>query len=342
MTERTSYTYKLTKPEQDALTGILQHGNYRPIHVEHTIAAGATEDCRISIYKSGKCLVQGKGAADFITFVLEPHVLHRAELGYEEIMNPEAAKPRIGVDESGKGDFFGPLVVAAAYVDESLIEAMREMDVKDSKCITSDKKAMFMGSQIRKLLGNRYSVVKIGPSAYNRLYSKMRNVNTLLAWAHARAIENMLDVVPSCPRAVSDQFGSKAQVKRALMKKGRAIELEQRPRAEDDMAVAAASVIAREMFLRSLQDMTSKYSLAFQKGASAKVRETAVELIKKDGAAILLETAKCHFKTADDVLAEIGADRSALGPEGQAVSKTMKWQRRPTGAGRKKTGKSDE
>lgn len=320
-TQRTSFTYKLDDDQQATLTRILREGNYRPMRVEHTSIAAATEDCRICLYKSGKCLVQGRGAADFVTFVLEPHVLQHVELGYEDIVNPEAARPHMGVDESGKGDFFGPLVVVGAYVDETLTDALREMGVKDSKRITSDKKALALGREIRKTLGRRYSIVKIGPEAYNRLYGKMRNVNTLLAWAHSRAIENVLDIVPDCPRAVSDQFGSKRQVEKALMKKGRGIELEQRPRAEDDMAVAAASVIAREMFLRALQDFSSTYAIAFQKGASAKVRETAVELAKKEGPEVLAKTAKCHFRTTDQVLAELGLGRDVLGEAGRAVSR---------------------
>jgi len=330
MVARTSYTIKLSKPEQETLTQILRVGNYRPIRMEHTTIAVATEDCRINLYKSGKCLVQGKGAEECISYVLEPQVLKRVALGYEDIVNPEGAKPRMGVDESGKGDFFGPLVIASAYVDETLVEKMRDMDVRDSKRITSDDKALGMGRELRRLLGRRYSVVKIGPQAYNRLYAKMRSVNTLLAWGHARAIENLLEVIPNCPRAISDQFGSKSQVERALMKNGRQIELEQRPRAEDDLAVAAASVIAREMFLRGLLDMQQKYGVEFKKGASDKVREAAVELVKQHDPTILLETAKCHFKTADVVLAALGTDRKALGPEGQAVSKPYsrdKWKK---------------
>jgi ribonuclease HIII len=149
----------------------------------------------------------------------------------------------------------------------------------------------------------------------------MRNVNSILAWAHARVIENMLQVLPDCPRAISDQFGSKEQVKRALMQKGQKIELVQRHKAESDLAVAAASILAREGFLRSLKEMEKKYGTTLHKGASAAVVESAVEMAKKHGPAVLLETAKCHFKTTDAVLKQVNSTRSALGPEGQAVSK---------------------
>jgi len=318
---RTSFTYKLSAKQQAVLFDILKHGNYRPFSLEHARIAAKTEDCSIALYKSGKCLVQGKGAADFVSFVLEPLVLGSVSLGYEDVVEPKSVEPRIGVDESGKGDFFGPLVVAAAFADRDLVERMREMNVRDSKNISSDRVALNLGRDIRRLLGNRFSVVKVGPAAYNRLYAKMRNVNRLLAWGHARAIENLLEDVPDCPRAVSDQFGSQRQVEQALMKKGRKIVLEQKHRAESDLAVAAASVIAREIFLRSLKDFETKYETEFPKGASAGVRDSAVELAGKHGPGILLETAKCHFKTTDAVLKELGQDRSVLGPEGQVLSK---------------------
>jgi len=321
MVERTSFTYKLSREQQNTLAGILKSGNYVPVRVEHTIVAARSDKCSIALYKSGKCLVQGRGAADFVTFVLEPLVLQSAELGYEDVLHPEAVQPHMGVDESGKGDFFGPIVAAAAYVDPALAEAMRELDVKDSKRITSDGKALDLGRELRKLLGKRFSIVKIGPQAYNRLYSKMRNVNTLLSWAHARAIENLLDVVPDCPRAISDKFGNEEQLKRALMKKGRSIELEQKTQAESDLAVAAASILARESYLYSLKDLREKYGMELPKGASAGVREWAVELAGKNGPEVLIEAAKCHFKTTDEVLKQLKLDRTALPPEGQVTSK---------------------
>ena len=328
MAKRNSFTYKLSEPQQAELTRILKTGNYRPARVEHTTIAVRTPDCTINLYKSGKCLVQGKGAEDFVTFVLEPQVLQSVGLGYEEILDPDAYKPHMGIDESGKGDFFGPMVVGAVYVDPDLARTMREMDVKDSKSITSDKKILGLGRDLRKLLGRRCATVKIGPEAYNRLYSKMRNVNTLLGWAHARAIEDLLDEVPGCPRAVSDQFGKKEQVRNSLMKKGKQIELIQRHKAETDIAVAAASILARETFVRALLGMEKDYDLPFPKGASDAVQAAAAELAQKHGPEILLKTAKCHFKTTDVVLGQLGKDRSVLGPEGQAVSKTKKWNKK--------------
>jgi ribonuclease HIII len=332
LTPRTSFTFPLDPGQQRRLLSILRQGNYRPMAVEHAQHAVQAEDCSVVLYKSGKCLVQGKGSADFVTFVMEPMVLGAAQLGYEDILNPAGIQDHMGIDESGKGDFFGPIVIAAAFVDESLAKPMRAMNVRDSKRITSDSKALDMGRDLRRLLGRRFSIVKIGPEAYNRLYARMRNVNTLLGWGHARAIENLLAAVPGCPRAVSDQFGSKQQVERALMKNGRRIELVQRHKAESDLAVAAASILAREAFLRALFDLSKLHGLDIPKGASEAVREAAVKLARKAGPRILLQTAKCHFKTTDAVLAELKLTREALGPEGMAVSRPVQRSFRPRAA----------
>ncbi len=345
MPPKTSFTFPLDSAQQTALIEILRQGNYRPCTVPHTqVAVEAVGwNCRVNLYRSGKCLVQGSGAEEFVVNILEPQVLGRATVGYEEVLAPEAMTPHMGVDESGKGDFFGPMVIAAAYVDETLFKAMSELGVRDSKAVSSDAQALRLGESVRKLLGtNRYALVRIGNRAYNQLYAKMRSVNRLLAWGHARCIENLLNGVPSCPRAVSDQFGSKESVERALMKKGRQIVLEQRHRAESDMAVAAASLIAREGFLRSLSQLQASYGSAFPKGASPQVRSAAEALVQARGPSVLLEVAKCHFRTTDAVLAATGHSRESLPAEGQVVSRVVEgapWRSKPKpGAGAEQGG----
>ena len=321
MENRNSFTFELSETQQAALIMLLEGGNYTRATVPYSIIAADGDHCRVVLYQSGKCVVQGKGAQDFVTFTLEPLVLLSAQVGYEDVHNPEALAPHIGVDESGKGDFFGPMVIASAYTDKALTERMRELGVRDSKKITSDKRIIELAGEIRKILGGRFTLIQIGPSKYNELYTKMRSVNAMLAWGHARAIENMLEIVPDCPRAISDQFGSKEQVQRALMHKGRKIELIQQHRAESDLAVAAASILAREAFVLGLQRLGTQHGVKLPKGASDLVQHAAVELIGKTSPKILLDTAKCHFRTTDAVLARAQSSRSALGPLGAAVSK---------------------
>lgn len=306
MPGKTSYTIKLKADEQERLIRLLRGGAYELTPKEHTRMAARGSDCTIALYNSGKCLIQGKGTEDFVLFHLEPEVTRAARMGYENTLDPTRTAPHMGIDESGKGDFFGPLVIAAAYVDEALAQSFDDMGVKDSKRITSDKKALAMARDLKKALKNRWTLVRIGPESYNRLYDKMGNVNRILAWGHARAIENLLEVIPDCPRAVADQFGPKQRIERALMQHGRKIELIQRHKAESDPAVAAASILARAGFIEALAKLGEPLDTELPKGASAKVKEVAGQLVQDRGPDILRTIAKCHFKTRQDVLAAVG------------------------------------
>ena len=306
---KNSYTFSLTPAQQDRLIALLNGGSFRPMEVPHTRVAVQGPSVNINLYTSGKCVVQGKGATDWVTFTLEPEVIGEARLGYEDVHDPTVSQPHMGIDESGKGDFFGPLVIAAAYVDAAIVEQFRAMQVRDSKTITSDKVAEGMAEKIIEILGKRYAIVTIGPAAYNKMYSRMKNVNVLLAWGHARAIENLLEQVPDCPRALSDQFGPAHRIEKALMEKGQRIKLDQRPKAESDPAVAAASILARAGFLRAMRAMGQKYGVTIPKGASAHVRQVAADLVKQHGPGVLMQTCKGHFRTADEVLKQTGHSR---------------------------------
>lgn len=297
-----SFTYLLTEPEKSRLSQLLQADAYTPTEVPHTIVSVEGPSCRIQLYRSGKLLVQGKGAQDWVLYTLEPQVLQRVEVGYEKVLNPERSSPHMGIDESGKGDYFGPLVIASAYVDAGITEAFDEMGVRDSKRITSDQKAIRLAADIRSVLGNRFSMVCIGPNTYNRLYEKMGNVNKLLAWGHARAIENLLEKIPDCPRAIADQFGPEQRIRSALMNRGKNIELIQRTKAESDPAVAAASILARAAFLQALSKAGDELDLTLPKGASSAVIQAAQELVRRKGPVRLRSYAKLHFRTTQTVL----------------------------------------
>jgi ribonuclease HIII len=219
------------------------------------------------------------------------------------VLNPELLAPRIGVDESGKGDFFGPLCIAGVYINPAVIEAWKGAGIRDSKNISSDTRIAELARLIRATPGCVQDVVLIGNEAYNRNYAKMKSVNKLLAWGHARVIEDLMGVAyqmnPPPARAISDQFAhDKGVVSKAMMKLGRGIELVQRHKAEDDLAVAAASILARNEFVTRLRDLGKKYDMTFPKGASAAVDAAAKEFVAKHGAAELAKVAKTHFRTA--------------------------------------------
>jgi ribonuclease HIII len=204
----------------------------------------------------------------------------------------------IGTDESGKGDYFGPLVVAGVFINEETKQRLIALGVKDSKKL-SDAKIRELAMKIKSTC--KYSIVPIGPEKYNGLYDKIGNLNKLLAWGHARAIENILEDT-DCENALTDQFGDEKFVLNALLKKGKNIKLVQRPRAEEDVGVAAASILARDEFLRRLHKLSQYHRLNLPKGASQQVVIAAREIIKKNGEEELKKIAKLHFKTTKDAL----------------------------------------
>ncbi len=207
----------------------------------------------------------------------------------------------IGIDESGKGDYFGPLVIAAVHVTPRLEEDLLALNVRDSKKI-SDGMIKKLAVDIRVLC--KHSIVAIGPERYNELYQKIRNLNRLLAWGHAKVLENLLEQVPNCARAIADQFGDERLILNALQEKGQQIRLEQRHKGEEDIAVAAASIVARDEFVHRLGRLSLEFGIPLPKGASQAVELAAKSVVRKHGQEGLTRVAKLHFKTTKAVLGE--------------------------------------
>jgi ribonuclease HIII len=207
------------------------------------------------------------------------------------------AEGHIGTDESGKGDYFGPLVIAGVYLEDAQQDVLKELGVRDSK-VLSDNRCRELAEVIKS--GYMHSVVSIGPEKYNELYNKLRNLNRILAWGHARVIENILAEIP-CRLAITDQFGDRLFVINALMKKGRQIELVQRPKAEEDLAVAAASILARAEFLKRLHFLSQDWGLVLPKGSSPLSEEAGLKLVKLHGIDALDKVAKTHFKLTERI-----------------------------------------
>lgn len=298
----TLFTSPLTTEQAEKLRQILLAEGYKFEPKPYTLYYAAKDKLNVAVYEKGpKVVLQGKGTQDFVTFRLEPEILGAAKIGYEDVLNPEMFAPHFGVDESGKGDFFGPLVIAGCYTDRGITKKLMDAGIQDSKKIGSDKRIRELAEIIKRTQGAVHSVVAIGPEKYNQLYGKFGNLNRLLAWGHARIIENLLEIRPDCPRALSDQFANPALIKRALLEKGRAIQLDQRTKAESDVAVAAASILAREAFIDWLHKKGREMQIELPRGASALVKQVGRDLIAKHGAEVLCRLAKTHFKTASEL-----------------------------------------
>lgn len=261
----------------------------------------------IVAYNSGKLTVQGGKAQEFVEFVLEPEILHDFRFSvpeelFGEVENSLDLSPHIGVDESGKGDFFGPLIIAGVFIDEASGEALSKTKVRDSKLIKSDKEIIAIAKEIREITQGRFAVVTLRNETYNDLYRRIGNLNRLLAWGHARVIENVLEKVPDCPRALSDKFGADYLIRNALMEKGRKIILEQKTKGESDIAVAAASILAREQFVREMNRLSEEFGMEIPRGANNIVKQRANAVIDKFGVGALERCVKTHFKTYEELM----------------------------------------
>jgi len=264
----------------------------------HQVFLARYDPLTVNLYESGK-----------ITFGGNDQVLQREVEWFLSKLGAKADKPapgigfdgkmRIGTDESGKGDFFGPLVVAGVLVTPEMEKGLQKIGVRDSKKIGSDKKIVEIAGGIRSAVGLRsFNVVAIGPAKYNELHEKMGNVNRILGWAHARVIENLLNENADCRIAIADQFGDPDYIGRSLMERGKRIELIQIHKGERDIAVAAASILAREGFLRSMAKMSEEFGMEFPRGAN-EVIEAAREFSDRYGKEKLNAVAKMHFSTSN-------------------------------------------
>ncbi|PYJ25414.1 MAG: ribonuclease HIII [Verrucomicrobia bacterium] len=297
-----SYTHPLTQEQAAKLRALLEELGFEFSPKQYTLFFAQKNKLSVAVYEKGpKVLVQGKGVEEFVQFQLEPKILGEAKLGYEEVHSPEMFEPHLGVDESGKGDFFGPLVISGVYVDRGIARKLLDAGVVDSKKIGSDARIRTLADSIRKSSLGLAETVLIGPAKYNELYEKFGNLNKLLGWGHARVIENLLEKKPDCPRSVSDQFADASVIERSLLRHGRNIGIEQRVRAESDIAVAAASILAREAFINWLERRGKELGLRLERGVSANVKEAAKKLVEAKGPPALREVAKVHFRTAHQI-----------------------------------------
>ena len=319
---RPTTTYTIAKGDQEHLQQQLQTvggvelspGPYESWRVK---LVDGTSQATAIMYRSGKLVISGHAPAfDHAVAVVEgvgkPAASKRPAAGPTKSATSEAPpenEPHIGTDEAGKGDFFGPLVTAGVYVDERTAKLLRTLGVRDSKLV-GDRELRGLATNIRDVVEDeKRAVIILAPKRYNELYKQMRsegkNLNTLLAWAHTRVIEDLIGHGLRPNFILSDQFGDKRYIENRLMVDTRlsGVPVLQMHRAEADVAVAAASILARDAFLGWLAQAGKRLGLTVPKGASPKVIETGKLLVSRMGADGLKDYAKVSFKTMQKVLA---------------------------------------
>lgn len=296
------YNTKITDNFQIDLREKLISSGFVLSCAQNALWKATSEGVVVTCYSSLKLLVQGKNTESFVNKYLDlkensqtiqPKLSDVAEVFSHDF------DCWIGTDESGKGDYFGPLVTAGVLVKKEQVEFLSSLNIKDSKKLT-DKLILEIAPKIKQ--NCIFSVITINPEKYNELYSKFKNLNRLLAWAHSRAIENVLEKEPNCNNAISDKFADESLIKNALFKNGKKINLIQRTKAESDIAVACASILAREEFVLKMKKFSSIYKMDFAKGGGENPTNQAKEFVQKYGRENLNKIAKLHFKNTQKAI----------------------------------------
>jgi ribonuclease HIII len=303
-----SYTIKLDDAQMEKLRALLDARGWMSFEVAYARFAFKADHAKANVtaYESGKVVIAGKGTEDFVRDVLEAEVTGAPKLGYDEVLHPDWFEPHAGLDESGKGDFFGPVVAATVIADKPAIEAWLKAGAKDSKKL-ADSQILKLDEIIRATPGAVAKTCSCGMAKYNELMSRPHaNLNRLLAWQHATALAQALDL-KWVPRGLLDQFSKTPLVQAELKKKNvRNFELSMRTKAEEDPVVAAASIVARAEYVRAMKQLSQRFGEPLQKGASARVKEQAAKIIERFGALALRDFAKLHFRTAYEVVSAAG------------------------------------
>lgn len=301
-----SYTIKLDDSQMEKLRGIVDSRGWKPFEVAYARFAFKGPECNVTAYTSGKVVIAGKGTEEFVLHTLEAEVTGAPQLGYDAVLHPDRFESHAGLDESGKGDFFGPVVAATVVGEPAMIRKWIEAGVKDSKKI-SEPQILELDKLIRATHGVAVRTCLCSMPKYNELMAKPRaNLNQLLAWQHATALMQALGE-RKVKWGLLDQFSEQPLVQRELARKGLTdFELRMRTKAEEDPVVAAASIVARAEYVRQMHALSQKFGAKLQKGAGPLVKEQAVQIVRTLGARALVDFAKLHFRTAYEVVAAEG------------------------------------
>lgn len=297
--QKSIYTIKLDEAQMDKLADYLEEGHHGPwfhYDVAYSLFAFKGEKVNVVGYQSGKLVISGKKTEEFVQNILEAEITGEPRLGYDEVHNPEWFTLHAGCDESGKGDLFGPLVTACVVADGDMVRQWLELGVADSKKLT-DGSIIKLDRAIRKTKGVVIKTAFARMPKYNELYNKFdRNLNKLLAWYHGKSLIGALDERPA-PWGLLDQF-TKQKLVDAYVKDRKEFTLVSRTKAESDPVVAAASIVARAVYVREMKRLSDAAGETLIKGASGKVLAQAKKIVEEKGADGLKNFAKMHFKTA--------------------------------------------
>lgn len=298
---QTCFSFTLTPPQVEHLHQICLQRGFEPYDVQYSLYAFRGNRLNIVCYRTGKLVIQGRDAQEFVTFTIEPEVTQTFLLGNDEVYHPEWYEIHAGLDESGKGDVFGPVVTACVIAGGDEVRALQKVGVKDSKAVSSDREILKIEEKIRRTDGVIVEVMALSMEKYNELYVKFgRNLNRLLGWLHSCSLKNALKRRP-IERGLLDQFSKQPIVQGYIEKEFPEFELAMRTKAEADPVVGAASIVARAEYIRRMEQLSKDAGMELPKGAGAVVNKIGYELYEKVGDEGMVHFCKMHFKNLETI-----------------------------------------
>lgn len=291
----------------DAIRTFARAGGFSFEDRAHAFFLARRPGVTLTAYASGKLLLTGSAAEEYAGVLAGNGLVEPTSPGaptrarHAGARDAAAPTPRIGSDEAGKGDYFGPLVVAAVLVPDAATEAhLASRGVRDSKTVP-DAEAALLGSLVSARCP--HAIARLAPVDYNAEHARVGNLNVMLARAHARSIVDLIERHPDARRVTVDRFATRNPVTAALRRRGQEIEVDEVAGAEArDLAVAAASLLARAEFLRDLASLSERWGMRIPKGAGPPVIVAGREFVRRHGADALGQVAKTHFVTTGRIV----------------------------------------
>ena len=269
-------------------------------------------DTVVTMYQSGKVVFQGRDADLAADFWIETEKINS---GKAKVTSSEDKKEKketerkiplritsIGSDEVGTGDFFGPIVVTAAYVTKADVDFLLELGVKDSKKMKDDEIRKVVPQIIKKI---PYNTFVLSNKQYNELYNSDMNMNKMKAILHNKVLSYFADKNKyPYDHIVVDQFENPRSYYNHLSDaKFKVYNITFLTKAEDQcLSVACASLISRYIFLDEMDKISKSIGIDIPKGASDLVDACGIQIVKKFGKDKLKEIAKLNFKNTEKIM----------------------------------------
>ncbi len=242
--------------------------------------------------KGVKVILQGDDSSSFYKLI-NSIVFDQQSLDLVDKKIDEEPDEYVGSDEAGKGDIFGPLVIAALYVNQTTSKQLVKIGVRDSKDL-ADSQISFIASKIKSIVQDNFHILCLEPKQYNQVYERYHNLNKLLSWAHSKAIEKTFDNKKAfC--VITDKF-SNSGLEIQRNKKFSDVNFILTEKGERFIAVAAASILARDTFVKWFDIQRTTLGIDLPKGSSLSTIELAKSIQKKYPLEFVQSIAKTHFK----------------------------------------------